>query len=106
MGKADLVPFLGNTFMDWFPVLILVPALSALFNGPAFRWFGGNKQDDLENGQLDVSATEGRDLVLEGKNGLKLLFTNKEYRFHAYLSFFFFFFCLNRTEIIGKIPTS
>ncbi|KAJ2958251.1 hypothetical protein NQZ79_g6117 [Umbelopsis isabellina] len=32
MGHADLVPFLGTTFIDWFPVVILIPALTMLFN--------------------------------------------------------------------------
>ncbi|KAI8140202.1 LMBR1-like membrane protein-domain-containing protein [Fennellomyces sp. T-0311] len=32
MGHADLVPFLGTTFIDWFPVVILIPAVSAYFN--------------------------------------------------------------------------
>ncbi|ORZ25110.1 LMBR1-like membrane protein-domain-containing protein [Absidia repens] len=78
MGKADLVPFLGTTFMDWFPVLILVPALSAFFNAPSFRWFGDsnhngdNNQNDLESsGQLDVSAAEGRELILEERKSLE-----------------------------------
>ncbi|CAO3579816.1 unnamed protein product [Absidia cylindrospora] len=78
MGKADLVPFLGTTFMDWFPVLILVPALSAFFNGPSFKWFGddnqnsNSNQNDLENsGQLDVSAAEGRELILEERKSLE-----------------------------------
>ncbi|KAH8554279.1 LMBR1-like membrane protein-domain-containing protein [Umbelopsis sp. PMI_123] len=32
MGHADLVPFLGTTFIDWFPVVILIPAFAILFN--------------------------------------------------------------------------
>ncbi|KAI9496861.1 LMBR1-like membrane protein-domain-containing protein [Zychaea mexicana] len=32
MGHADLIPFLGTTFIDWFPVVILIPAVSAYFN--------------------------------------------------------------------------
>ncbi|CAO3677428.1 unnamed protein product [Umbelopsis vinacea] len=32
MGHADLVPFLGTTFIDWFPVVILIPAVTILFN--------------------------------------------------------------------------
>lgn len=31
MGKADLIKFLG-AFADWFPIIILIPSLSLLFN--------------------------------------------------------------------------
>lgn len=68
MGKADLVPFLGSTFLDWFPVVVLIPALSALFNVSSLRWFGGNGESDPENGgPLDINVAEGKDLVMEGK---------------------------------------
>lgn len=68
MGKANLVPFLGDTFMDWFPVLILIPSSLAFFNAPSLKWFGNNHNVDPENGgQLNVNVVEGKELVLEGK---------------------------------------
>ncbi|CAO3591029.1 unnamed protein product [Absidia cylindrospora] len=72
MGKADLVPFLGSTFLDWFPVVILIPALSALFNVSSFRWFGENNEADPENGGfLDLNVAEGKDLVMEERRLLE-----------------------------------
>jgi hypothetical protein len=69
MGKADLVPFLGSTFIDWFPVVVLIPAMAALFHLPSLKWFGDNDDSDPENGgDLDINVAEGKELVLEGKH--------------------------------------
>ncbi|ORZ00351.1 LMBR1-like membrane protein-domain-containing protein [Syncephalastrum racemosum] len=77
MGHADLVPFLGTTFIDWFPVVILIPALAQLFNiqGRCFGFCGmkdpyqGDDDADIENndGALSVSAeiADGKALITE-----------------------------------------
>ncbi|KAI8342300.1 LMBR1-like membrane protein-domain-containing protein [Chlamydoabsidia padenii] len=72
MGKANLVPFLGDTFIVWFPVLILIPSLLAFFNASPLEWFGNDKNIDPETGgRLDVNVTEGRDLVMEERRLLE-----------------------------------
>ncbi|KAI8081328.1 LMBR1-like membrane protein-domain-containing protein [Halteromyces radiatus] len=77
MGKADLVPFLGTTFIDWFPVVILIPALSAFFNVSSSKWFKDNNEADPENGgQLNVDVAEGKDLVMEERRLLERNFNH------------------------------
>ncbi|SAM04151.1 hypothetical protein [Absidia glauca] len=72
MGKADLVPFLGSTFIDWFPVVVLIPAMAALFHLPSLKWFGNNDDSDPENGgDLDINVAEGKELVLEERRLLE-----------------------------------
>ncbi|KAI8338107.1 LMBR1-like membrane protein-domain-containing protein [Chlamydoabsidia padenii] len=72
MGKADLVPFLGSTFMDWFPVVVLIPAFAAIFHIPSLKWFGDNNDGDLEDGgSLNINVAEGKDLVLEERRLLE-----------------------------------
>lgn len=77
MGGADLVPFLGTTFIDWFPVVILIPALSVLFNfqGRCLGLCGvKDPYDDEEAGgresdgaiSLNVDIADGKALVIEG----------------------------------------
>lgn len=83
MGKADLIKFLG-AFADWFPIIILIPSLSLLFNvqGRCLGFCGIkspyqnsddddiNNNDDMEanNGALlDADVEEGSKLVKEGK---------------------------------------
>ncbi|RKP37893.1 LMBR1-like membrane protein, partial [Dimargaris cristalligena] len=41
MGQIDLVPFLGDEFNDWMPILILIPALITYFriHSRIFSWF-------------------------------------------------------------------
>lgn len=82
MGHADLIPFLGTTFIDWFPVVILIPALAQLFNiqGRCLGLCGvkdpyqGDDEADIENndGALSVSAeiADGKALVTEGKRNI------------------------------------
>ncbi|KAI8074567.1 LMBR1-like membrane protein-domain-containing protein [Gongronella butleri] len=63
MGKANLVPFLGNVFIDWFPVVILIPALAAFFQS---HWFGMSSTDgDEEHGDLNVDVAEGLQLIVQ-----------------------------------------
>lgn len=75
MGKADLIKFLG-AFADWFPIIILIPSLSLLFNIQG-RFLGlcgirnpyqYNDDNDTEanNGPLlDADIEEGERLVKE-----------------------------------------
>ncbi|KAI9275921.1 LMBR1-like membrane protein-domain-containing protein [Phascolomyces articulosus] len=75
MGHADLVPFLGTTFIDWFPVVILIPAISAYFNvGGRCLDFCGVKDpydNDEENpdfegpGAINADIAEGKELINE-----------------------------------------
>lgn len=82
MGKADLIKFLG-AFADWFPIIILIPSLSLLFNvqGRCLGFCGIkspyensdddniNQNDTEENGGrlLDADYEEGAKLIQEGK---------------------------------------
>lgn len=76
MGRADLVPFLGTTFIDWFPVVILIPALSVLLNfqGRCFGLCGvkdpyENVEGDPETGtegSITAEVAEGKALISEG----------------------------------------
>ena len=79
MGHADLVPFLGTTFIDWFPVVILIPAVSAYFNvgGRCLSICGvkdpyDNDEESPSDGPLAISAdiADGKALVNEGINFL------------------------------------
>ncbi|KAG0176584.1 hypothetical protein DFQ29_005950 [Apophysomyces sp. BC1021] len=83
MGMADLVPFLG-TFTDWFPVVILLPAILVLFNMQG--WCLGlcgvknPEEDDHDGGQdleglggqgrilLDSDVADGKALIAEERN--------------------------------------
>jgi hypothetical protein len=86
MGHADLVPFLGTTFIDWFPVVILIPAWTILFNvqGRLLKLCGipdiyeddegqGRHAEDEEGGVrggrivLNSEVDEGKALINEGK---------------------------------------
>ncbi|KAG1391722.1 hypothetical protein G6F58_012656 [Rhizopus delemar] len=73
MGKADLFEFLG-AFVDWFPVVILIPSFLLFFNiqDRFLSIFGiksvyKNSDDDEESGEglLDADYEEGKVLVLE-----------------------------------------
>lgn len=83
MGKADLIKFLG-AFADWFPIIILIPSLSLLFNvqGRCLGLCGikspyennesedSNNRHDTEAGTsalLDADYEEGARLIQEGK---------------------------------------
>jgi hypothetical protein len=85
MGHADLVPFLGTTFIDWFPVVILIPAVTILFNiqGRFLKLCGipdiyddddgeGRHAEDEEGGVrggrivLNSEVDEGKALINEG----------------------------------------
>ena len=79
MGKADLFEFLG-AFVDWFPVVILIPSFLLFFNiqDRFLSIFGiksvyKNSDDDEESGEglLDADYEEGKALVLEGKRKIK-----------------------------------
>ncbi|KAI8373037.1 LMBR1-like membrane protein-domain-containing protein [Radiomyces spectabilis] len=79
MGHAELIPFLGTTFNDWFPIVILMPALAVFFNlqGRCLAWCGvkdiydDDDDHDAEAGQaqgtirLDADAADGRALIDE-----------------------------------------
>lgn len=74
MGKADLFEFLG-AFVDWFPVVILIPSFLLFFNiqDRFLSIFGIKsvyKNNDAEAGEneglLDADYEEGKALVLEG----------------------------------------
>lgn len=76
MGKADLIKFLG-AFADWFPIIILIPSLSLLFNvqGRCLGFCGitspyeNNDNHDTEastSALLDADYEEGAKLVQEG----------------------------------------
>ncbi|RCH78630.1 hypothetical protein CU098_000217, partial [Rhizopus stolonifer] len=73
MGKADLFEFLG-AFVDWFPVVILIPSFLLFFNiqDRFLSIFGIKsvyKNNDAEAGEneglLDADYEEGKALVLE-----------------------------------------
>ncbi|CAO3686405.1 unnamed protein product [Rhizopus stolonifer] len=73
MGKADLFEFLG-TFVDWFPVVILIPSFLLFFNIQdrflsIFGIKGVYKNNDAEAGEneglLGADYEEGKDLVFE-----------------------------------------
>ncbi|KAG2236234.1 hypothetical protein INT48_008594 [Thamnidium elegans] len=83
MGKADLIKFLG-AFADWFPIIILIPSLSLLFNvqGRCLGFCGikspyeGSDDDNLNNrddteagtsGLLDEDYEEGAKLIQEAR---------------------------------------
>ncbi|KAI8640315.1 LMBR1-like membrane protein-domain-containing protein [Parasitella parasitica] len=75
MGKADLIKFLG-AFADWFPIIILIPSLSLLFNvqGRCLGLCGikspyQNSADDSE----DTEAYNGVSLNADVDEGLKLV---------------------------------
>lgn len=86
MGRADLVPFLGTTFIDWFPVVILIPALFALLGSPGrcsnFCGIKNPYDDDSIEGENDLHASneaatdisadiaDGKALINEGKRSL------------------------------------
>lgn len=68
MGKADLFEFLG-AFVDWFPVVILIPSFLLFFNiqDRFLSIFGiksvyKNSDDDEESGEglLDADYEEGK----------------------------------------------
>ncbi|KAI9316887.1 LMBR1-like membrane protein-domain-containing protein [Dichotomocladium elegans] len=76
MGKADLVFFLGTTFIDWFPVVILIPAVAVFFNFEA-RCFGlcgvkdpldedeASERDSEGHVSLNVEVADGKALIAE-----------------------------------------
>ncbi|KAI8382453.1 LMBR1-like membrane protein-domain-containing protein [Blakeslea trispora] len=79
MGKAEYIKFLG-AFADWFPIIILIPSLTLLFNiqgrclglcgitSPYQTAEDGDLADDLENNQnplMDSDYEEGAALVKE-----------------------------------------
>lgn len=81
MGHINLVPFLGTTFIDWFPVVILVPVLSAFFNTASSSKFFDSDDDNNDRsnnhpldpetgsnsgGSLNIDLAEGKELVMEG----------------------------------------
>jgi hypothetical protein len=75
MGKADLIKFLG-AFADWFPIIILIPSLSLLFNvqGRCLGFCGiknpyeaGEDDEEVATNPrlLDADTEEGKKLVEE-----------------------------------------
>ncbi|OAD06099.1 hypothetical protein MUCCIDRAFT_159784 [Mucor lusitanicus CBS 277.49] len=79
MGKADLIKFLG-AFADWFPIIILIPSLSLLFNvqGRCLGFCGikspyQNSDDDDINNNDDTEANNGALLDADVEEGLKLV---------------------------------
>lgn len=69
MGKADLVPFLGS-FVDWFPVVILIPATLQLLNIQnrlvRLCGMGAYEIDD------DETPTKGQDTEALGRGRIAL----------------------------------
>ncbi|KAG2198566.1 hypothetical protein INT46_007720 [Mucor plumbeus] len=79
MGKADLIKFLG-AFADWFPIIILIPSLSLLFNvqGRCLGFCGikspyQNSDDDDINNNDDMEANNGALLDADVEEGSKLV---------------------------------
>ncbi|KAI7856552.1 LMBR1-like membrane protein-domain-containing protein [Circinella umbellata] len=80
MGHADLVPFLGTTFIDWFPVVILVPAISAYFNvggrclsicGVKDPYDNDDENPDFEGpGAISADIADGKALINEGRKDI------------------------------------
>ncbi|RUS20311.1 hypothetical protein BC937DRAFT_95500 [Endogone sp. FLAS-F59071] len=83
MGKADLVPFLGSSFVSWFPVVILIPATLQLLNiqNRLLRLCGmgtddnetlatGEDTETLGRGRiaLNTDVEEGKLLVDDGES--------------------------------------
>ncbi|KAI8985114.1 LMBR1-like membrane protein-domain-containing protein [Pilobolus umbonatus] len=69
MGKADLTPFLGQ-FVDWFPILILIPSLSLLFQFQGnylglcgIRSLNENDTDNANMNSSDIDIIEGEKLI-------------------------------------------
>ncbi|CAO3648848.1 unnamed protein product [Cunninghamella blakesleeana] len=86
MGHINLVPFLGTTFIDWFPILILVPVLSAFFNTASSSKFFDSDSDNNDRsnnhpldpetgsnsgGSLNIDLAEGKELVMEERKQLE-----------------------------------
>ncbi|GAN05444.1 LMBR1 domain-containing protein 2-like [Mucor ambiguus] len=79
MGKADLIKFLG-AFADWFPIIILIPSLSLLFNvqGRCLGFCGikspyQNSDDDDINNNDDTEANNGALLDADVEEGSRLV---------------------------------
>lgn len=84
MGKAELIKFLG-AFADWFPIIILIPSLSLLFNiqsrclgfcGIKSPYQNGEDDDTEANDSrlIDVDYEEGAKLIKEGNTRLQYFF--------------------------------
>ena len=81
MGHADLVPFLGTTFIDWFPIVILIPAISAYFNvggrclsicGVKDPYDNDDENPDFEGaGAINADISDGKALINEGRTKKK-----------------------------------
>jgi hypothetical protein len=79
MGKAELIKFLG-AFADWFPIIILIPSLSLLFNiqGRCLGFCGikspyQNSEDDDIHNHDDTEANDGRLVDADYEEGAKLI---------------------------------
>ncbi|KAI7870771.1 LMBR1-like membrane protein-domain-containing protein [Spinellus fusiger] len=80
MGHANLLPFLGDTFVDRFPVVILLPVILVLFNiqGQCLSLCGVNgytdkneQDEEISNRPVNADAAEGKALIDEGRTALE-----------------------------------
>ncbi|CAO3654282.1 unnamed protein product [Cunninghamella echinulata] len=87
MGHINLVPFLGTTFIDYFPIVILLPVLSAYFNTTTSSKFfdsdDDNNNDRSHNhsldpetgsnsgGSLNIDLAEGKELVMDERKKIE-----------------------------------
>ena len=79
MGKADLIKFLG-AFADYFPIIILIPSLSLLFNvqGRCLGFCGikspyeNSDDDDINNNDTEANGG-GRFIDADYEEGSKLI---------------------------------
>ena len=71
-GEMDLVPVLGSSFFDYFPIILLVLCLLSLLNvgGRILEYFEVRKYAYDEDDESTPDAlTDGRSLIERGKFG-------------------------------------
>ncbi|KAJ1972103.1 hypothetical protein H4R35_004862 [Dimargaris xerosporica] len=73
MGQIDLVPFLGDAFNAWFPILILLPALFTLFrvHSRIFQLFDASDALDGDESGTSLQIEEGRNLIEEARKAME-----------------------------------
>ncbi|KAJ1968771.1 hypothetical protein IWQ62_001041 [Dispira parvispora] len=72
MGVIDLVPFLGDEFNAWFPILILIPVTITLFrvHTRLFKFFDASDPLQDEESGTSIQREEGRLIISEARRTL------------------------------------
>ncbi|KAJ1649091.1 hypothetical protein IWQ61_009709 [Dispira simplex] len=72
MGLIDLVPFLGDEFNAWFPILILIPVTITLLrvHTRLFRFFDASDPLQDEESGTSIQREEGRLIISEARRTL------------------------------------